>query len=278
MTWKAIIGNKEYPAADPQMLRTWFAEKRLQPDTHVFHSTEAKWMCLRDVPELTDLFSPNQTLIDKYREDFGRALLAMDHEVATLIGQGKEMRALMLLSENFQTILGIHESLHLYYGMILRHVDVLKRFGSERLKQLGHDPIFTRESLQDADISADELEQFVGHNLEKAGYRRTHWLIKDVVLREVDYMLDALQILVEPEFVPLETSVETDDNVPDRYVPPAVKIAVWRRDEGKCVQCKSREKLEYDHIIPVAKGGSNTERNIQLLCEPCNRTKATRIQ
>ncbi len=52
-----------------------------------------------------------------------------------------------------------------------------------------------------------------------------------------------------------------------------VRIAVWRRDEGKCAQCGNREKLEYDHIVPVSKGGSNTVRNIELLCETCNRKK-----
>ena len=56
-----------------------------------------------------------------------------------------------------------------------------------------------------------------------------------------------------------------------------VRIAVWRSDEGKCVQCDSNERLEYDHIIPVSKGGSNTVRNIQLLCEPCNRKKSDSI-
>ena len=37
------------------------------------------------------------------------------------------------------------------------------------------------------------------------------------------------------------------------------------------------QKLEFDHLIPFSKGGSNTYRNIQLLCEPCNRSKSAKI-
>ncbi len=61
-------------------------------------------------------------------------------------------------------------------------------------------------------------------------------------------------------------------------IPSEVRREVWRRDGGKCVKCGSREKLEYDHIIPVSKGGSNTARNIELLCEACNRAKSDTIQ
>ena len=56
-------------------------------------------------------------------------------------------------------------------------------------------------------------------------------------------------------------------------IPDDVKLFVWKRDGGRCVKCGSREKLEFDHIIPLSKGGSNTARNIQLLCEKCNREK-----
>jgi hypothetical protein len=56
-----------------------------------------------------------------------------------------------------------------------------------------------------------------------------------------------------------------------------VQMFVWRRDEGKCVKCGSQERLEFDHIIPVSKGGSSTARNIQLLCERCNREKSDSI-
>lgn len=62
-----------------------------------------------------------------------------------------------------------------------------------------------------------------------------------------------------------------------RHISQEVKDLVWRRDQGRCVECGSNEHLEFDHIIPFAKGGANTYRNVQLLCEPCNRGKADRI-
>jgi len=43
---------------------------------------------------------------------------------------------------------------------------------------------------------------------------------------------------------------------------------------NRCVYCDT-ELLTYhvDHIRPLAKGGTNTDDNIQLLCPPCNRKK-----
>ena len=75
------------------------------------------------------------------------------------------------------------------------------------------------------------------------------------------------------------SSSEETDKTPRRdAIPESVRIAVWRRDEGKCAKCGSRKNLEYDHIIPVSEGGSNTVRNIELLCEECNRKKRDNIE
>lgn len=56
-------------------------------------------------------------------------------------------------------------------------------------------------------------------------------------------------------------------------IPERSRIEVWNRDGGKCARCDSRERLEFDHIVPVSRGGSNTTRNLELLCEKCNRSK-----
>jgi hypothetical protein len=60
-------------------------------------------------------------------------------------------------------------------------------------------------------------------------------------------------------------------------IPAHIRTLVWERDRGRCVQCGSIVDLEFDHIIPLSKGGSNTERNIQLLCAKCNLEKGSEV-
>lgn len=60
-------------------------------------------------------------------------------------------------------------------------------------------------------------------------------------------------------------------------IPRAVQREVWQRDAGRCVECNSKEKLCFDHIVPFSRGGSNAVRNLQLLCESCNLSKGNRI-
>jgi len=69
-----------------------------------------------------------------------------------------------------------------------------------------------------------------------------------------------------------------------RYIPNAVKQAVWARDEGQCTfrsengqRCPSRTRIEYDHIDPVARGGDSTAQNIRLRCRAHNQYEAEKI-
>ncbi len=77
--------------------------------------------------------------------------------------------------------------------------------------------------------------------------------------------------------LPSELS-DNNESQSTRHIPSNIRREVWRRDQGRCVKCESRDKLEFDHIIPVSKGGSNTARNVELLCQDCNRRKSNKIK
>ena len=56
-----------------------------------------------------------------------------------------------------------------------------------------------------------------------------------------------------------------------------LRMRVLRRDGYRCRICGASAsdgvKLEVDHIVPVSKGGRTEERNLQTLCDRCNRGK-----
>ena len=56
-----------------------------------------------------------------------------------------------------------------------------------------------------------------------------------------------------------------------------VRLAVWRRDGGRCVECDSDFELQYDHVIPFSMGGASSVENLQLLCADCNRAKGAAL-
>lgn len=60
-------------------------------------------------------------------------------------------------------------------------------------------------------------------------------------------------------------------------IPDEVRAFVWERDEGRCVRCGAEDDLQFDHVIPVAKGGGSAVGNIQILCGDCNRQKRDAI-
>lgn len=56
-------------------------------------------------------------------------------------------------------------------------------------------------------------------------------------------------------------------------IPFKIKLSIFNRDNFRCKICGQTNKetvLHVDHIVPLSKGGSNEEFNLQTLCKECN--------
>lgn len=65
---------------------------------------------------------------------------------------------------------------------------------------------------------------------------------------------------------------------PSRDFDYGQKLAIYFRDKGICQICRKQlgyEDAEFDHITPWIKSGTTTVINGQLLCQACNRRKAS---
>ena len=73
---------------------------------------------------------------------------------------------------------------------------------------------------------------------------------------------------------------ELHERVGRQHIPNHLRHAVLKRDDYRCVECGATNKettLEIDHILPVAKGGTNDINNLQTLCKHCNRAKSATV-
>ena len=54
--------------------------------------------------------------------------------------------------------------------------------------------------------------------------------------------------------------------------------ALYTKQRGKCVVCRKEldDKYHVDHLMPLARGGSNWPENLQLLCPKCNAKKGAK--
>lgn len=54
---------------------------------------------------------------------------------------------------------------------------------------------------------------------------------------------------------------------------------IYGEQRGRCAWCRSKVKFgehHVDHIVPLAKGGSNDPANLAIACRPCNQSKAAK--
>lgn len=141
-------------------------------------------------------------------------------------------------------------------------------------------------------ISKAQLEAYCAEELPVlvfyTGNRHAWWLFRGEFIyedesyarEEITALLLGRELIEQRKIDRAMDRVAADTLGVDRsrqHIPDDVKVAVWRRDRGRCVRCGSQQDLEYDHVIPHSMGGSDGERNLQLLCRSCNRAKGASI-
>ena len=105
------------------------------------------------------------------------------------------------------------------------------------------------------------------------------------VAQVLDRALDALLVQLEKrKFALTEQPRAPRPRATMRCIPARVRRAVYARDAGRCafvgqngVRCSATSRLEFDHLVPVARGGRSTADNLRLLCRAHNRYEAERI-
>jgi uncharacterized protein YozE (UPF0346 family) len=103
--------------------------------------------------------------------------------------------------------------------------------------------------------------------------RKTLHTIKNYLISKRAYD-ESLQALGEA-FYEFNSKRKNRDGLPLK-----LRFEIFRRDEYKCQICgatakEENVKLEVDHKVPVAKGGTNELSNLWTLCFKCNRGKNT---
>lgn len=63
---------------------------------------------------------------------------------------------------------------------------------------------------------------------------------------------------------------KTKEITDDRTIPKLIKLKVWKRDDGKCTSCGSKQKLHYHHIKRFSEGGQHVVDNLKMLCASCH--------
>lgn len=156
------------------------------------------------------------------------------------------------------------------------HAEAVHKVRLQEALDLGYDDFL--------EVSRPAVEQVVatifeeGRTVEGADL---DWFLQRIAALDTVYQADAFlrRVIADARGGIAGVRSEADARlfVPARLITQEVKDMVWRRDQGRCAQCGGQERLEFDHIIPFSRGGASTYRNIQLLCEACNRRKSNRI-
>lgn len=237
---------------------------------------EAAKRCFEPLCDFNSDIDIGEDRIDPLLEDAARLIIATQQGSVSMIqrkfaiGYNRAVRIIDRLESS--GIIERRNGSSFYTSLHFDNHDLevrLKEFKSESENKYD---AFISENEEKIDERIKYYAGIISKEKERIEIEREKEIIKAEIIernRKKEIRRKAMEELIEENLIDVPKSRNP--------IPQEVKDVVWNRDSGRCVLCGSNEKLEFDHIIPFSKGGSDTARNIQLLCENCNRTKSDNI-
>ena len=147
--------------------------------------------------------------------------------------------------ENY-VVIGMEKLIYDFYKKFYHYIQKNKRLAKE-----------SRESGVSIDI---EAIQFVNNNRAGTNNRKS-------IQSRCDFMVS--------KFLEWSPNIELKDK--QRQFDDYQRIAIYRRDNGICQECKKHvpyKDYHADHVIPHSRGGATVVNNGQVLCSSCNSRKS----
>lgn len=129
--------------------------------------------------------------------------------------------------------------------------------------------------MSDLSLSALESKQFGKKRVQEAKTKTSDAFEPSCQKDTVE--ANSKSNLISPKEKALPSTSKVNSNNDSRYISKALKHQVWQRDKGACSGCGTQRNIQYDHIKPVALGGSTTFENLRLLCFQCNQRASIKI-
>ena len=149
------------------------------------------------------------------------------------------------------------------------------------IREVNGSKFYGRQEASNAVKKVTDLEQATRFSTQEEAQKLRKYASKKLK----NFKIHSLEKAAAP--APEEAKEDVAEKVPEKKA--AVKMtsqrrcfsqnertAVYNKSEGRCAICGKFvpfESFTVDHIIPLAKGGSNDMSNLQCACKTCNRIK-----
>lgn len=149
----------------------------------------------------------------------------------------------------------------------IENKDRIAAYHAERYKKLSEDPEYRRKQAEKSaayraanpGVSKRQNAQRRAANPELARQKSREWFARNPEKRAI-----------------YEQNRRAKKRASGGKLSPDLKVRLFASQKGCCACCRRDlpiEEFHLDHVMPLSKGGSHEDKNMQLLCQPCNQSK-----